>query len=57
MLASSLDSLQAAELEIIEILQVPLSEPVRRQFMTAGECAEIKVLLSRADGPELHIRS
>ena len=41
MFAGALNSIQAcdlaAEQEIIEILQVPLSEPVRRQLMTACE--------------------
>ena len=59
--AGAFDSLpacdQAAEHEIIEILQVPLSEEVRRQLMTAGERAGIEELLSRADGQELCIRS
>ena len=49
----------AAEQEIIEMLQVPgpLSEQVPCQLMTAGERTEIKVLLCRADGLELRIRS
>ena len=60
-LAGAIDSLpardQAAEAGIIEILQVPLSEPVRRQLKTTGERNRIKVLLSRTNGPALGISS
>ena len=60
-LAGALNSLPArnpaAEPEIIDIQQVPLSEPVRRQHMTTGERNGIKVLLSRANGSALGIRS
>ena len=56
LLVGTLNSLpacnQAAEPEIIEILQVPLSEQVQVFTTLAHDCgrAGIKVFLSRADG-------
>ena len=57
LLAGALNTLRARDLaseaETVEILQVALAEPARRQLQTAGERTGVKVLLSRANGPAL----
>ena len=57
MIAGALNTLRARDpasgAETVEILQVALEEPARRQLQTAGERAGVKVLLSRANGPAL----
>ena len=61
MIAGALNTLRARDpasgAETVEILQVALEEPARRQLQTAGERAGVKVLLSRANGPALRTRS